>query len=92
MDKQLADDLQEFLESATGKLTVTINGMVPNVKGDCNDAGAILAAFSGLKLLETQSGKDFDEILSLMQDLQQVMNYKIYNRNTEDTHEGPRKL
>lgn len=83
MDKQLNDELEDFLNSAHGELTITINGMVPNVKGKCNDAGAILAAFSGLKLLETQSGNDFEEVLSLMRDLQQVMGYQIFNRSAQ---------
>lgn len=79
--KKEMDELEEFLNSASGKLIITINGMVPNVKGNCNDAGAILAAFSGLKILEMQSGKDFDEIISLMHDLQKIMGYKIFDRN-----------
>lgn len=79
--KKEMDELEEFLNSASGNLTITINGMVPNVKGNCNDAGAILAAFSGLKILEMQFGKDFDEIISLMHDLQKIMGYKIFDRN-----------
>lgn len=80
MDRQQYDELENFLNSAHGKLTVTINGMTPNVQGSCNDAGAILAAFSGITLICAQSGKDFDEVLDIMHDLQEVMNYKLINR------------
>lgn len=83
MNKKDADELEEFLNSAHGTLTITLNGMTPNVKGTCNDSGAILAAFSGLKILESQSGNDFEEVLSLMRDLQQVMGYEIFNRSAQ---------
>ncbi len=83
MSKKDADEVYEFLDSAEGNLTITINGMAPHIEGRCNDAGAILAAFSGLKILESQSGNDFEEVLSLMRDLQQVMGYQIFKRSKQ---------
>lgn len=74
------ETLEDFLNSAHGQLTITINGMVPNVKGTCNDPGAILAAFGCLKLIEGRSGCDFKELVNMMCELNDVMKYTIVNR------------
>lgn len=79
-NKKETETLEDFLNSAHGQLTITINGMVPNVKGTCNDPGAILAAFGCLKLIEGTSGCDFKELVNMMCELNDVMKYTIVNR------------
>lgn len=78
--KDVFDELEEFLQKADAEFTVTVNGMVPNVKGHGNDPGLIMTAFGTLKILEN-TGKSFDEILDMMKDLNAIMKYQIINRS-----------
>lgn len=51
MNKELKE-LQDFLNSANGEITITINGMMPHVQGNMNESGFILATFSLMKMIE----------------------------------------
>ena len=70
------DKLEALLNTAHGCIVVNINGLKTDVKGPCNTAGVILAAFNGLKILEDKSGKDFEEIIRLKNSMQAVMGRK----------------
>ena len=78
--KDVFDELEEFLQKADAEFTIKVNGMVPNIKGHGNDAGVIMAAFGALKILEN-TGKSFDEIVDMMNDLNSIMKYQIIDRS-----------
>ena len=73
------DNLEEFLETARGTMTIDVNGMVPHITGDMNDAGAIMAVFGAVKSLELTIGMDFEKATDILKQLNNVMNYKIVN-------------
>ena len=68
MSKKDADEIEEFLNSAHGKVIITING---------------LSEFTGIKLLETLSGNEFHETISLMKKLQQVLGSEVFDGSAQ---------
>lgn len=79
MNKEVKE-LTDFLNSAHGEITITINGMTPHVKGDMNDSGAILAAFSMLKMIEQKQGHDMKEVMEMLINLNDLLDYQIIGR------------
>ena len=74
------EELQEFLNSANGDLTITVNGMAPHISGNMNDSGAILAAFSMLKMIENTQGHDMKEVMEMLINLNDLLRYHIEGR------------
>lgn len=71
------EELKEFLDSAKGELTITVNGMAPHVSGNMNDPGVILAAFSLLKMIEHIQGHDMEEVMEMLINLNDIMGYHV---------------
>jgi hypothetical protein len=71
------EELKEFLDSANGNVTITVNGMVPHISGNMNDSGAILAAFSMLKMIEHTQGHDMKEVMEMLINLNDLLGYHI---------------
>lgn len=86
--KDQCKNLEEFLNNAHGEVNIKVDGMVPHVKGDLNDAGAILAAFSLLKLIEQTQCTDFDELFEAFKALNEIMKYEIVGKVPERKKHG----
>lgn len=71
------EELKEFLDSAKGELTITVNGMAPHVSGNINDPGVILAAFSLLKMIEHTQEHDMEEVMEMLINLNDIMGYHV---------------
>lgn len=74
------EELKEFLDSANGNVTITVNGMVPHVTGNMNDAGAILAAFSMMKVIEEKQGHDMQEVMNMLNNLNEILGYTVIGK------------
>lgn len=71
------EELKEFLDSAKGEITITVNGMAPHVSGNMNDPGVILAAFSLLKMIEHTQDHDMEEVMEMLINLNDIMGYHV---------------
>lgn len=71
------EELKEFLDSAKGEFTITVNGMAPHVSGNMNDPGVILAAFSLLKMIEHTQDHDMEEVMEMLINLNDIMGYHV---------------
>lgn len=79
MNKEV-EELKDFLDSARGELTITVNGMAPHVSGDMNDSGAILAAFSLMKMIEHTQNHNMQEVMEMLLNLNEIMGYHVEGR------------
>lgn len=77
----IMDELEEFLNKASGKLTIEVDGMTPHIKGDVNKAGALMAAFAVMKFMEMLCKNDMESAFDTIRQLDEVMNYEIKDRN-----------
>lgn len=79
MNKEVKE-LQDFLNSAYGEITITVNGMTPHVEGNMNESGAILAVFSLMKLIERTQNHDMKEVMEMLINLNDLMGYHLEGR------------
>ncbi len=79
MSKEV-EELKDFLDSAKGELTITVNGMAPHVSGDMNDSGAILAAFSLMKMIEHTQNHNMQEVMEMLIKLNDILGYHVEGR------------
>lgn len=82
------DELEDFLNKAHGEITIKVDGMVPHVEGNLNDAGALMATFGLLKLVEETQCADFNELLEKFKALNEIMRYKIVGKMPERKNNG----
>lgn len=76
MNKEVKE-LQDFLNSANGEITITINGMMPHVQGNMNESGFILATFSLMKMIEQTQNHDMKEVMEMLINLNDLLGYHI---------------
>ena len=79
MNKEVKE-LQDFLNSACGEITITINGSTPRVQGNLNESGFILAAFSLMKMIEQTQNHDMKEVMEMLINLNDLLGYHIKGR------------
>lgn len=82
------DELEIFLNTAHGEITIKVDGMVPHVEGNLNDAGALMATFGLLKLVEETQCANFDELLEKFKALNEIMGYRIIGKMPERKNNG----
>ena len=71
------EELKEFLNSARGEITITVNGMAPHVSGKMNVPGVILAAFFLMKMIEHTQDHDMEEVMEMLINLNDIMGYHV---------------
>lgn len=77
VEKEL-NELEEFIETAHGTMTIEVNGMIPHVTAKhINEQGALMATFGALHTYCIMHGGDFDEIVDILKNLNQVMKYQV---------------
>ena len=86
--KDVFEKLEEFLNNAHGEVRIEVNGMIPHVEGNLNDAGALMATFGLLKLVEQTQCADFDELLEKFKALNEIMKYEIVGEMPERKKHG----
>lgn len=74
------EELKEFLDSAKGEITITVNGMAPHVQGNMNESGFILATFSLMKMIEQTQNHDMKEVMEMLINLNDLLGYYVEGR------------
>lgn len=72
------EELEELLNQSHGKMTITVNGMVPHIEAEnLNETGSLMCCFGALHAHAEVLGADFDETVDKLKKLNSIMNYKV---------------